>query len=82
MVQFREHRRTLIDSMETVIEVKDKQELVGIIKDSLSKYGHDLDINMQTVEIKPYGFDKRINWDTHIVTLKGYGVLGFTDSMI
>ena len=82
MVQFREHRGTLIDSMETVIEVKDKQELVGIINDSLSKYGHDLDINMQTVEIKPYGFDKRINWDTHIVTLKGYGALGFTDSMI
>jgi hypothetical protein len=31
------------------------------------------------VSVKPYVFDKRINWDTHIVEIQGLGVYGFTD---
>lgn len=32
--------------------------------------------------VKPYGFDVRINWDTHIVYATDTGVYGFTDSPV
>ena len=31
------------------------------------------------VKVEPYGFDSRIGWDTHMVSLKKGGVLGFTN---
>ena len=80
MVKFREHRGSLVEAMNTVINVQNKKDLIEIIKDQLSPYSHGLDINNETVEIKPCGFDDRIKWNTHILTLKGYGVLGFTDA--
>lgn len=82
MIKFREHRGSLDDSMETVIELEGKPELVDIVKNCLNGYGHDLLINKETIRIEPYGYDKRINWDTYIITLDGYGVFGFANGEI
>lgn len=82
MVKLIENKELLIDSLATMVEVKNKKELIDIIVCWLSEYDHGLLIDDKTVEIKPYGFDKRTNWDTHIVTLKDYGVVGFTDSEV
>ncbi len=44
--------------------------------------GYPLPENLDDFVVEPYGFDERINWQTHIVTLTGYGVLGYTDSPV
>ena len=62
-----------------MVEFKDRSELLDIIENSFT-FG--LPKNLSDFEVKPYIFDERINWDTHIVTLEGYGVLGFTDSPV
>ena len=82
MFKYREHRGSLSESMDTVILLENKGSLVELVKERLSKYEHGLNINKDTVIIKPYIFDDRIDWDTHIVTLDGYGVLGFTNSEV
>jgi hypothetical protein len=34
----------------------------------------------EDLKVAPYGgVDKRCGWDTYIVTIEGYGVMGFTD---
>jgi hypothetical protein len=81
-IKFREHRGTLIDSMETVVEVGSKQELVKVISERLGIYSHGINISMDTIQINPYGFDTRIGWDTYIVTLANYGVVGFTNGKL
>jgi hypothetical protein len=80
-VKFREHRGSLADAMETVIEVADRPALIEHIK-ALEPWGWSdcyLSVVDGDVTIEPYGYDNRIGWDTHIVKLKGYGVIGFTN---
>lgn len=60
---FRFHRGSLSDSMETVIEIKSFEQLIVLtIGDWL--------INPIKIEIKPYVYDNRINWDTHLVVIQ------------
>lgn len=77
---FRPHKGSLAQAMKEVKSVSSKQELVTLIKRELSQYKHDLLINEQTIHIEHYSYDERIDWNTHIVTLKDYGVLGFTNA--
>lgn len=77
MTLFREHRGLLAESMLTVREVT---------LDDLRTYVAGLTGGeVREVEVKPYGFggkahfDRRIGWDTYIVTAPGFGVLGFTN---
>lgn len=62
--------------METVQEFETKRDLIRYLKSDIGLsflfYEHQL-------SIKHYSFDKRINWDTHIVTINGFGVVGFTN---
>lgn len=77
-MKFREHRGGLDESMSTCIEVADHDALVSHIRRQLSQYHFEFDSHQLKVE--PYASDKRIGWlDTHIVTIEGYGVAGFTD---
>jgi len=72
---YRPHRGLLEAAMAEVCEVnslddiwdKHKLTMLGITKD---------------LKISPYGYDKRIDWDTYIVECVGYGVLGFTNGSI
>lgn len=77
---FREHRSTLADSMATTIPLaSDKQSLVKHIN-SLNIFLDNRVITEEEVIVKPYGFDDRIKWDSHIVTILGFGVIGFTNT--
>ena len=77
-MRFREHRGMLDESMATTIEVADRAALVEIIRARLAV--NDFFVTDDMVQSKPYGHDKRIGWDQHLVTVTGYGVVGMTDA--
>lgn len=70
MTLFRFHRGSLEESMATCREVNGLFDLVEILTAS--------GIGPGKIEIKPYGRDDRIGWDTHMVTVDGNAV-GFTN---
>lgn len=76
---YRDHRGMLADSMTTVRELHSKEELIQYLKRGVTGV-----VDCSKITIKKYGngIDKRIGWDTHIVTLDGYGVFGFTDRAV
>mgnify|MGYP001609771850 CR=1 FL=1 len=74
-MRLRKHRETLDESMETVVEIPaNMQALLAVVQANLGP------VPKESIHVTPYCFDARINWDTHIVTVDGYGVYGFTDS--
>lgn len=81
-MKFREHRGGLAESMDTVIEVSDGEALLEHVRNLAQRWPTFPAITAETVHVEPYGRDERIGWDTHIVTLDGYGVLGFTDGPV
>lgn len=76
-MKFREHRGGLDDSLKTVVEVTDREALALYCANLLRPF--NVPCLAECLQVERYGFDERIDWDTHIVTLPGYGVLGFTD---
>lgn len=80
-MKFREHRGGLAESMATVVEVADRAALVAHVKGLLTPFafGGDIGAGLDVRPYDPLRLDERIGWYTHIVTLEGYGVLGFTD---
>ncbi len=79
-MKFREHRGGLEDSMATTVEIDGMDGLLSHIRKLAEPWPTFPPVTSQTVHIEPYGgVDQRTGWDTHIVTLDGYGVLGFTD---
>jgi hypothetical protein len=77
-MKLREHRGSLEDSMATVVEIPaTKEALVKEIVKKLSKFY--VNISEESVTVEPYAFDERIGWDSHVVSVKGHGVYGFTD---
>jgi hypothetical protein len=78
--QFRPHRRTLIEAMKEVKTFNSLAELIENQKPELAQWG--VEITAENVKVTPYCYDKRINWNTYIVTLEDYGVLGFTDGPV
>jgi len=81
MIKFRPQRGGLAESMALVKEYASLDELIEQFERELSVYCFNKPVNKDTVHIKPYIYDERIGWDTHIVTLEGYGPLGFTDGV-
>ncbi len=84
-MKYRDHKGSLSDSMETVIELSGKWELYHHLLNTLpivnfkgKRFRHS-SFEINELEINKYVYDKRINWDTYIVILKGFGVVGFTD---
>lgn len=73
-ILYRQHRCWLDDSLETTRPVKSVADIAAI-EECVAKSGIDL----SSITIEPYGFDARIGWDTHLVSVPGYGVLGFTN---
>ena len=74
MIKFREHRGALGESMKTVVELKNREELNAYIADLLRPY---CVINPSEIIYKKYGYDRRIDWHTLLVSVKDYGVVGF-----
>lgn len=78
-MKFREHRGGYHDSMETVVELPDRAALIEHIRGLLSPY--EFHFEPADITVAPYfGMDPRNGWDTHIVHLRRYGVIGFTDA--
>lgn len=80
MTKVRQHRGNLSDSMETVCEVQDFDQLLAVVRESLEPFGQI--VSAETVHVEPYTWDARIGWETHLVTIDGYGVWGMTDGML
>ena len=80
-MKFREHRGSLADSMETVVEIPATK---AALKEEINKalWPYRLQFVESQICVDPYGYDSRIQWDTHIVIVEGYGVFGFTDSPV
>lgn len=76
---FREHRRGLKESMETVREIPaTKTALKETINEILSLYGYE--ITEEKILIDHLTFDERIGWDTYLIYVTDYGIFGFTNS--
>jgi hypothetical protein len=76
-MRYREHRGGLEDSMRTEIFLKDRQALIGHLQNKLFRFR---DVQDEDVEVTFYAIDKRTDWkETWIVTVKDYGVIGWTD---
>lgn len=76
VIHFRFHREGLKESMETVTRVKDIDDLVMKIN---MAYLPEPRITKGRLRISSYCYDKRIDWNTHIVVVNGLGVVGFLD---
>ena len=81
MFRYRDHKGCLYESLETTQEFADKDALLEYLQKTLTQWCKS-DLDIKNVAIKPYGFDERIGWHSHIVYLKGWGVLGFTDKAV
>lgn len=71
MTLFRPQRGTLEESMEYMVAVSDKRALANLLKVD----------DLVDLQIEPYCWDARIDWDTHIVRVKGDAV-GFTNGKL
>lgn len=80
MRKVREHRGGLDESMATVREVADRADLLEVIRGTLAPFG--VDVKAGQLKVEPYCFDRRIGWDTYLITVEGYGVWGMADGPI
>lgn len=72
-MKYRQHKGGLSESMATVRDIAATRQAM------FDALGLDATASL---DVKPYGYDSRIGWDTHIVTVEGYGVVGFTDGPV
>ncbi|MGA0595392.1 hypothetical protein [Enterovirga sp. CN4-39] len=85
MIKFRPQRGGLAEAMAEAVELPDRSALVAHINKQLEgargSTGAPLANNANLV-IEPYGgADPRIGWSrTFVVTLRDWGIVGFTDS--
>jgi hypothetical protein len=70
----REHRGVLAESLATVFNVNTTDELVDEINERMGTH-----FTPQDVMLVHQGMDERIGWDTYLVSVRGYGVFGYTD---
>jgi len=76
-MKVRPHRRLLVEAMAEVQEIEPTR--TALLKWADASFGGMQPPDLSGLVIEFYTFDERINWNTHIVHLPGWGVLGFTD---
>lgn len=83
-MKFREHRGSLKDSMRTCVTLENTAALMahiaGIFQEPMMRL---FPYKAEKVHVSEYYMqpDDRTGWpNTYIVTIEGYGVLGFTDT--
>lgn len=76
--KYRDHRGSFADAMLTMQLFESKDDLVTYLQSLVDKFGVGV-YDCTQITIKPYIKEPDIGWDTHIVSLEGYGVFGFTD---
>jgi hypothetical protein len=76
-MKVREHRGSLDESMTTVAEIEPtRSALLAHIKTRLHWPVH---LSVDDLVLKPGLYDARIDWNTHVLAIRGYGVFGMTD---
>lgn len=79
-IKFRLLRGTLADSMETVITIKSRGDLLRYLEKILP---FEIELELDQISVRPYGGDDRRNgWQNHLVRIEGIGPVGFTNKMI
>jgi hypothetical protein len=79
MLLYRPHRGLLEDSMAEVVEIVDFAHLVRHMRREVERwYPTDKLPTEDNTRVEPYGFDHRIGWDTHLVTVNG-NAWGYTN---
>lgn len=73
--KFRFHRGTLKESLESLYEISNKNELCRIIN---QQYG--ITIKVDDIAISYYAKDTRINENCYAVTVNDLGIVGFTNA--
>ena len=67
--------------MQTVVEIDPNlPALVQLINAELGQFG--VKATSENVHVEMYCTEHRIGWNTHIVTIDGWGVYGFTDGPV
>ncbi len=61
----------LSEMMERVFELPDRAALIAYLQEEYDF----MQPTEENVEVKAHGYDKRINWDTYLVTIGGSAVL-------
>lgn len=79
MIRYREQRELLADSMATTKFFNDGDEVKAWIRADLASAG----VDTNDIISEFYARDPRIDWpESWIVTITGYGVVGYTDGPI
>ena len=78
---YRPHRSSLSASMAEAVDVDGFDGLVNHLREELWHWPTAMEFREDQVHVRPYiGFDDRVGWrDVHVVTIDGYGVMGFTE---
>lgn len=78
-MRYRPHKGSLADSLALTVEVDGRAGLIAQLKKEFAPWPVWPD--EKSVHVSSYyGDDERIGWkDVHIVTLDGYGVVGFCE---
>lgn len=86
-MRFIEYRQPPHEMEKTQTEVADRAALVAHCKKQLSRWPDMDHLGDSDFTVSAYGpewtdppLGEARKWITHIVTIKGYGVIGFTDS--
>lgn len=81
-MQFRQHRGSLADSMETVAVMEPTFKAILNYLKQQGVLGFDQINSTNAFHCKRYGYDERIDWNTYLISVDGHGVVGFTDTPI
>jgi hypothetical protein len=81
-MKYRPHRRFIDESIALVVEVDGRAGLIEHLRRDLAEWPTIRGFHEQHLHIDPYGGDDdRIGWkNVSIVTLDGYGVMGFCEN--
>ena len=71
MIKYRPHCGGLDEAMERVVNISSIEELITHIDPFFGA-------TPENVTIEPYGWDERIDWDTHLVCVDN-NAIGYTD---
>ncbi|MGX5777016.1 hypothetical protein [Methylorubrum zatmanii] len=79
-ILFRPQRGGLAEAMAEIREIADHADLVAHLQTVFAPMW--INVRDDMVRVTKYGdrVDTRIGWDTHIVTIEGWGVAGFTNA--
>ena len=81
--QYRPHTGILKDAMVNAKSYNNLEELCVHLREMYKLLPHNVDVSPTTIVITKYGtgIDERVGWDTHIVILPTFGVVGYLDCM-